>query len=277
MRGPADNAELALLLEVSGTPKPGNVDREREYPELLFEQFLAGAVGARSGFELAAEGGRVGRAFERAVAGMAEQRAGNTQFGAILAVTPLVAASARDALDRTGVQAVIDATTVADSADFFRAFDHVEVAVREPPAGMEALDVRRGSDCVPAVEERGITLGELLERSAAVDGVAAELSGGFPRTFEGAATLLDGRGSVTERASQLYIDLLASEPDTFVITHHDRETALEVRDRARAVRAGEADPAAFAEELIERRINPGTTADVVAAALFVALERGLEV
>ena len=38
MRDPAENAQLALLLEVTGTPKPGNVDRHRDYPGLRFEQ-----------------------------------------------------------------------------------------------------------------------------------------------------------------------------------------------------------------------------------------------
>ena len=67
MRRPDQNAQLALLLEVAGTPKPGNVDRHRDLEELRFEHFLAGAVGARDGLEMAASGASVGRAFERSV------------------------------------------------------------------------------------------------------------------------------------------------------------------------------------------------------------------
>jgi len=69
----AADAELALLLEVSTTPTPGNVDRERDLPNLRFEQFLAGAVGARPGLAAAADGAPVGEAFERAVTGMADR------------------------------------------------------------------------------------------------------------------------------------------------------------------------------------------------------------
>ena len=58
MRDPAENAQLALLLEVTGTPKPGNVDRHRDYPELRFEHFAAGAVGGA--LEGRSEGGAVG-------------------------------------------------------------------------------------------------------------------------------------------------------------------------------------------------------------------------
>jgi len=50
-----------------------------------------------------------------------------------------------------------------------------------------------------------------------------------------------------------------------------------VTRRAKAALDGEEDPADLADEFVARDINPGTTADLVAAALFVALERGLEV
>ena len=79
MREPAENGQLALLLEVTGTPKPGNVDRHRDYPGLRFEHFAAGAVGALSGLRMAADGAPLGAAFERAVNGMSDQSGGNTQ------------------------------------------------------------------------------------------------------------------------------------------------------------------------------------------------------
>jgi triphosphoribosyl-dephospho-CoA synthase len=71
--------------------------------------------------------------------------------------------------------------------------------------------------------------------------------------------------------------LLAEEPDTFVITRNGRSAAEEATRRARAVLDGEADAEALAEELVDRDINPGTTADITAGALFIALDRGLEV
>jgi triphosphoribosyl-dephospho-CoA synthase len=266
-----------LLLEVSGTPKPGNVDRAREYDDLRFEHFMAGAVGARDGLELATEGTPVGRAFERAVAGMSQQRGGNTQFGALLLVTPLVAAATQGHLSRQGARNVVANTTVDDAVNFYRAFDHVDVAVDDPPTGMEPLDVRQGSDAEPALRDRDMTLEDVMEASATEDGIAAEWTDGFGRTFEAAQGLTQSDGPVTNRASALFLALLASEVDTFVVTQHDAETALEVRDRAQAVLDGDEDPYELAAEFIERDINPGTTADIVAGALFIALERGLSV
>jgi len=277
VRSTAENAQLALLLEVSSTPKPGNVDRAREYPDLRFEHFATGVVGARDGLELTADGEPVGESFREAVAGMSQQSGGNTQFGALLLVTPLVRAAAADVLSPSGVERVVADTTVADAADFYRAFEHVGVSVEDPPEGMEDIDVRRGADAVPAVRDRGLTFAALMERSAPTDGVAAELVDGCPRTFTTADRIADGSGPVTDRAAAAYLDALATEVDTFVLTQHGRGTAEEVRRRAAAAQDGEEDPDTLAAEFVERGINPGTTADIVAGGLFVALERGLEV
>jgi triphosphoribosyl-dephospho-CoA synthase len=277
VRTTTENAQLALLLEVASTPKPGNVDREREYDDLRFEHFLAGAVAARDGLRLAAGGEELGVAFERAIAGMSQQSGGNTQFGAILLTTPLLGAAAEGDLSPEGARSVITETTVEDTAKFYEAFEHVDVAVSDPPDDLEPLDVRRGAEAIPAIRERGLTLGDLMERSADQDGVAAEWTSGFPRTFAAAESIADDEGAVTDRAARAYLELLAEEPDEFVVTQHDRETALEVTERAAALTESEEDPRAFAEELVDRGINPGTTADIVAGALFVALERGLEV
>ncbi|WP_284014152.1 triphosphoribosyl-dephospho-CoA synthase [Halobaculum litoreum] len=283
-RGPAANAELALLVEVAGTPKPGNVDRRRDLADLRFEQFLAGAVGARPGLDRAAAGAPVGEAFEAAVAGMSEQSGGNTQFGCLLLLVPLVRAAAADDLSPEGVRSVCEATTVDDAAGFYRAFEHVGVAVADPPPGLDALDVRRGADAVPALRERGHTLFDVLAESAAPvddagtpgDANARDWVEGFPRVFRAAEAVAADEGPVADRAARAFLDLLAEADDTLVRTQHGPAVAREVRERAAAVDSL-AEAESWAGELVDRGINPGTTADLTAAALFVALERGVTV
>lgn len=277
VRSVVQNAELALLLEVTSTPKPGNVDRHREYDDLRFEHFVAGAVGARPGLERAADGDPVGESFERAVAGMSEQEGGNTQFGALLMVTPLVAAAATGDLTPDGARSVVTGTSVADAVNFYRAFEHVDVAVDDPPAELDALDVRRGSDAAPELEARKLTLADVMDLSADVDGVAAEWVGGFRRSFEAAEAIRSRTGPVSDRAASVFLELLADEVDTFVVTRNGQEIAEEVTRRAQAVLDGEESASDLADELVERDVNPGTTADITAAALFIALERGLKV
>lgn len=285
----AQRAQLALLLEPCGTPKPGNVDRHHEYPDLRFEHFLAGAVGAHRGLSIAAgerpvgngdesiEPAGVGHAFERAVAGMSRQSGGNTQFGSLLVVVPLVRAATVGDLSPTGVGDIVAATTVADATAFYRAFEHVDVAVDDPPAGMEDLDVRHGADAIPALERRGLTLADVMERSTDRDGIAREWTGEFERTFKAGRSIESGEGPIPDRAARTFLELLAAEPDTFVATQHDTATAEAASERARAALDGEIDPEGLAEEFVAEGINPGTTADLVAGGLYVALERGVSV
>jgi triphosphoribosyl-dephospho-CoA synthase len=270
---PAERAQFALLVEVAGTPKPGNVDRERDLPDLRFEQFLAGAVGAGRGLRATDRG--VGPAFERAVAGMADLAGENTQFGALLLLVPLVRAAETGGVDRETVRGVVAATTVEDATAFYRAFDHVDVRVGDPPEDLADLDVRRGAAAVPAVRERGLTLADVMERSADRDGVAAEWASGYERAFGAAGWIEEEEGTLSERAARAFLRLLAGEPDTLVAVEHGTRTAASVRERAADLRGAPREAVrAFAADLVERGINPGTTADVTAAALFVALGDG---
>ncbi|QCJ48492.1 triphosphoribosyl-dephospho-CoA synthase [Haloprofundus sp. MHR1] len=275
---PAENAELALLLEVASTPKPGNVDRNRDLDDLRFEHFLAGAVGSSEGLRMAADGAPVGAAFERAVEGMSRQSGGNTQFGCLLLLVPLVRAAAENGdLTPETATSVVESTTVADAAAFYRSFEHVDVAVDDPPHDAPELDVRRGSDAIPALESRGLTLYDVMKLSAGRDGNAREWTGGFRRTFAAADAICDDDGPVPDRAARAFLDLLVEEPDTLVATRHGEEVAAAVSGWAADARGDEAATERLAEALVAEGVNPGTTADITAAALFVALERGLRV
>jgi triphosphoribosyl-dephospho-CoA synthase len=274
-RTPAENAQLALLLEVAGTPKPGNVDRRRDLPDLRFEHFLAGAVGSADGLRMAAGGASLGASFERAVAGMSAQGGGNTQFGCLLLLIPLVRAAAEGDLTPEGTTRVVESTTVEDAAEFYRSFEHVDVAVGEPPEDAPDLDVRRGSGAVPALESRGLTLLDVMELSAERDGNAREWTGGFRRSFAAADAMLADDGPAPDRAARAFLALLAEEPDSHVATRNGPDVAESVRRRAADARGDPEEVDRLADELVAKGVNPGTTADITAAGLFVALERGL--
>ena len=276
--GSAEHAQFALLADVGAAPKPGNVDRDHDHPTLRLGHFLAGGVGAGAGLRDAAAGEPVGSAFERAVAGMSRAAGTNTQFGSLLLLVPLVrtAAAADRTLSPAGVTAVVDATTVADAAAFYRAFEHVDVAVADPPEGMTDLDVRRGAEAIPALEARGLSLHDVLSRSPD-DSNATEWTTGFRRTFAAAAGIVDDEGPLTGRIARAFLDRLATDEDTLVRTRHGAAVATEVRERAAAARGDPDAVAALDADLLDRGINPGATADLVTAAAFVALQRGVSV
>ena len=50
-------AQLASLLEVAGTPKPGNVHRTADFTDTRFEHFLAGSIVLGRSLRLAAKKG----------------------------------------------------------------------------------------------------------------------------------------------------------------------------------------------------------------------------
>lgn len=282
-RSPADNAQLALLLEVAGTPKPGNVDRHRDLGSLRFEHFLTGAIGSGAGLRAAQAGTPVGDAFETAIAGMSNQRGGNTQFGCLLLVVPLVATAASGALTPDRATATVESTTVEDAIAFYQSFEHVDVAVRDPPPDADVLDVRRAGTAAEAIRDRELTLYDIMTLSAEpttnrpADANAREWTSGFERSFRAADELLADEGSVGDRIARTFLRLLAEQPDTLVATKHGAATAEEVRDRAAAIGQDLDAAAQLAETFVEKGINPGTTADITAAATFIALERGLTV
>ncbi|MFB6131834.1 MAG: triphosphoribosyl-dephospho-CoA synthase [Halanaeroarchaeum sp.] len=277
---PTADAALALHLELASTPTPGSVDRERDAAGLRFEQFQAGAVGAREGLAALADGASVGAGFEHAVRGMAEAAGTNTQFGSLLLMAPLVRAAGAARLSPDGAAAIVEDTTVDDAAAFYRALEHVDVAVPDPPDDWGPLDARRGAAAIPAVRERELTLADVLAGSAPRDLNAAEWIEGFPRTHRIANRIQAASGSPLDRAAAAYLDQLATEPDTLICTQHGEAVAAEVRSRADTLRTADPSPAdcrAFAEELVDRGINPGTTADLLAGGLFLARRNGMSV
>ena len=274
-----DAAQLAMLYEVAGTPKPGNVDRHRDLASLRFDRFLAGAVGSRAGLARAASGEPVGSAFEQAVAGMARLAGTNTQFGSLLLLVPLVRTT-RNSLSPAGVDRITRATTVDDAVAFYRAFEHVDVAVGDPPAEAPELDVNRGADAIADLKARDLTLREVLALGVPGDDVAREWVTGFERSFAAAETLSEASGPIPDRVASTYLSALAERPDTLVATRHGDAVAEDVRERAASLLERDAfgtDRAAvdaFATELADRGINPGTTADVIAAGCFISLYHG---
>ena len=273
-RDSAANAQLALLLDVGSAPKPGNVDRDHDLSELRMEHFFAGAIGAGEGLRQAAEGSAVGTAFERAVAGMSNQAGGNTQFGCLLLLIPLVRAAGVEDMTLTsaGVRSVVESTTVADAADFYRGFEYVDVAVEDPPEGMAALDVRRGTDAIPTLRDRDMTLYDVMSASID-DGNATEWTTGFERTFETATAIAADSGPLPNRISRAFVTRLAQDEDTLVRTEHGSDVAAEVKQRAQAARGNPEAIAKLDESFVEAGINPGTTADLLVAATFVVLEQ----
>jgi triphosphoribosyl-dephospho-CoA synthase len=260
----AERAQMAMMLEVSAYPKPGNVDRCHDYADTRLEHFLASTILVRPVFDAAERpGGRVGSLIREAVMRTNGHSGGNTHFGAFILLIPLILGS-----DIEGARRVVAGTDVADAIEFYAAFGLTEVRVGESAD----LDVNDPAS-VAAIRERGMTLLDIMAYSADRDMVAREWTNGFSLTRR-SADLLHAHGPGREGIVAAFLDLLASEPDTFIAKKHGAAVAERTMRCAAEVRRGERDLAPFDAECVEAGINPGSIADITIAGIYVALGEG---
>jgi triphosphoribosyl-dephospho-CoA synthase len=253
-----------MMLEVCAYPKPGNVDRCHDYADTRLEHFLASAILARPALEEAEEGkGRIGEIIRHAVQQTNFHAGGNTHFGAFILLIPLVYGG-----DIPGALDAIAKTDVSDAVAFYRAFALTAVRTYET----DAIDIN-DPKALDILREQEMTLLDVMHHSAKNDMVAREWVTGFPLTRHAADLLMTfgpGRDSIVE----MFLTQLATEPDTFIIKKHGRQVADRVLVRARKVLEGSLSVETFDDECIREGINPGSTADITIAAIYIALGEG---
>jgi len=259
---PAEQAQMAMMLEVAAFPKPGNVDRCHDFHSTRLEHFLASIILVRPSLENASgPGARVGAVIYDAVARTNVHSGGNTHFGAFLLLIPLVMGG-----DIHGAINVTRRTTVDDALNFYRAFGMTQVRVLTS----DRLDVNDPS-ALESIVRQQMTLYDIMAHSAVNDMVAREWINGFKRVRTG-ADLLKKNGSGRDAIVLTFLDLLSDEPDTFIVKKHGAEIAEATMKNAREVRNGTRDLTLFDKDCIDAGINPGSTADILIGSLYVALE-----
>lgn len=276
-------AQLAMVLEVSATPKPGNIDRDHNYTDTRFEHFLASAVGVYPILEKAAgSDSGLGSLIRGAVAESNKwQMGGNTHFGAFILLIPLVMAAGR-CNDRAcmvaRVQKVVRGTSVDDAIEFYRTFSEARVKVK-PVNNLDLSDAAS----IEKIKTGELTLYDLMEISASYDMIAWEWTNGFRKTFECAASLQDKIKNlcINDAVVLTFMEILSRHRDTFVQTKFDSRIAEDVSRRAENIlkKGGmeniRDDIHSFDVELIKKGINPGSTADLIISGLFIALFEGM--
>jgi triphosphoribosyl-dephospho-CoA synthase len=267
--------QLACLLEVSA-PKPGNVSPDRHFHDTRYEDFLASAVAI--GPALAGAGEQpLGTTIRHAVEATLHWTRSNTNLGIVLLLAPLARAALRDSPGlRENLRTVLAETTVADAADVYAAIR------RARPGG---LGEAKAEDVAGAPT---VSLQEAMALAADRDAIAREYVTDFALTFEtGVPAVRAARREGLpwgETVVETYLALLDTAPDTHIARKLGPPEAAAVSLRAREVRAaggtrsarGRQALAALDTELRDPRNsrNPGTTADLTCAALFVVILEG---
>lgn len=300
-------ASLAALLEVSAYPKPGNVHRTRDFPDTKYEHFLAGSVvlGGAMG-KLASKGYETERGerswddlglgegiLEAVTDSLSWQNGGNVNLGVVLLFAPLAAATG-SALMRHGevtVQGLREklelVTRSTSPEDAVRVYEAIKASMTPKVLGeVEELDVYDESASYEIVE-RGMNLIDVFKLCSERDLICREWTSGFKVTFEeGYPYLMDAltSGDVNSAIVDSFLLILSKNPDSLIARKSGYAKAAAVSARAKSIlELGGSDSEAGREALglldeelaqVGGSLNPGTTADLTASSLFVALLEG---
>ncbi|MFQ6129483.1 MAG: triphosphoribosyl-dephospho-CoA synthase [Candidatus Hadarchaeaceae archaeon] len=299
-------AQLASALEVSGYPKPGNVHRTADLEEMTFEHFIASSIAigpvlldvAKKGFrvgkgEIKTADIGVGVAIKNAIENtMKWQRNGNTNLGIVLLLTPLAAAAGITLAKegeiemkklRASLSNVLRSTTHEDALNVY---DAILTANPEGLGRVDELDLKNVASKKRIKEER-ISLYEIMDISSGWDNISKEWVTDMRITFEFGYPLVkkfyERTKNMNTTTVQSFLEMLSKYPDTYVQRIHGKKIAEKVSEKARAIiekggmltSAGRVLITKFDDELRKKDINPGTTADLTASSLMLAILDGL--
>jgi triphosphoribosyl-dephospho-CoA synthase len=263
-------AFIAACRDELEAPKPGNVHVLGPGNRKTAADFVRSAEAAA--LPLTEPGARIGTRILGAVEASAAVMPRNTNLGIILLCAPLAAVAARAPADlRAALAAELDGLDVEDARLAFRA---IALAA---PGGLGTAP--RHDVHAPAT----VNLREGMAEAAERDRVARQYVSGFADVFERGEPLLKSAlpqaGEAKWATLAVYLGFLSAFPDSHVAREHGPAIAEQVRAQAEAFRA-RMPPAGDMSHLVSdlmtwdaalkaRGINPGTSADLTVATLFV--------
>ncbi|MEM8944791.1 MAG: triphosphoribosyl-dephospho-CoA synthase [Planctomycetota bacterium] len=264
-------ATLACIWEATA-PKPGNVYRGADFEDLTYVDFLVSAAVVGPVLRHAQQHG-VGATVLEAIQRTRAAVATNTNLGMMLLIAPLAAVPSELPLAR-GISQLLTALDKRDAADVFEA---IRTAA---PGGLGEVDNADVNDTA----EPECTLVEAMQLAANRDLVAKQYTNDFSDVFRIAnhiKQLTENGASLSDAIVRAFVQLLADHPDSLIARKCGDTVAEQVSTQASVVmnsgEIGDADYEAnlqdfdFSLRVDGHRRNPGTSADLIAAALFVLL------
>ncbi|MBS7659662.1 MAG: triphosphoribosyl-dephospho-CoA synthase [Candidatus Bathyarchaeia archaeon] len=298
--------ELAILLEVS-SDKPGNVNFVTGFNGTNHLHFLASAVAAGPYFKKAAERGiaisegrldlsgiGLGQIIRDCISEISFwQSGGNTLLGTILLLSPIAVAAGMTPMNggsfnlqslRQNIRKVVRSTTPEDAV---AVYDAIKIA---KPGGLGKapdLDVNDPSSIERIIKEQ-ISLIKVFEIASNYDLICYEWVNDYTVTFDFAYPSLmmemNMVGDMNKAVIHTFLRVLAKHPDTFIARKAGVQRAKEVSAMAiEVLKLGGLNTQEGKAKLQEmdamlRResslLNPGTTADIIAAALALLILSG---
>lgn len=270
---------MACLLEATAA-KPGNVHRGADFEDVTFADFAVSAVAIGPVFDDALKL-RLGPLVLKAVEATRCCVASNTNLGMILLMAPLALAQRHTLLGETpwdrGVANVLAGLDAADSQAVYQAIQ------RANPGGLG--QVTEADVAGPAPER----LLDAMQLAADRDLVARQYVNGFAEVLNVVVpSLIDGFDEywpLQQTIVRTHLRVMADFPDSLITRKCGLATAEQAAAMAQQILDQfEPDDDDYADALADfdfwlrsdgHRRNPGTTADLVTAGLFVLLRDGI--
>jgi triphosphoribosyl-dephospho-CoA synthase len=271
-------AELACVLEASAA-KAGNVHPQHSFEDMTYVDFLNSAEALREAVERQVRRFgeiSVGSVVYEIVVARAQVCRVNTNLGIALLLAPLiVAATQTDGWRnrtltienwRIALGRVLDSLSPADSAATYRA---IRICRPGGLGEVQTMDVQA---------EPPEQLLDAMGEASCWDSIAAEYVQRFEKCFEIADwirhEMVVERGWL-ERIVHVQLQCLAAWPDSLIVRKTDPKTGERVRQMGQQVVEGLLSFREFDTFLKSKgnQLNPGTTADLIAGGLFIAVTR----
>jgi triphosphoribosyl-dephospho-CoA synthase len=221
------------------------------------------------------------------------QKGGNTILGTIMLFAPIAVAAGMTPTDknfsfdfsvlRKNIDLAVKATTAWDSVHLYEAVDIAG------PSGLNAapdLDVTDPHSKERLIKEN-VTLFEVFKIASSYDDICAEWVNNYPVTFDLAYPYLTEQlksKPLNTAVVHTFLKILSEHPDTFIARKVGKEKAKVLSTDAKAVLAfggletevGRKNLQQFDKKLrsSKNKLNPGTTADLTAAALALCALSG---
>lgn len=265
---------LATIMEATA-PKPGNVHRGTDFEDTSYPDFIVAATIVGPIIDLAVEM-PLGQTILSAIAATRAAVATNTNLGTVLLIAPLAKVPRTAALE-PGVRDVLARLTPQDARDVYEA---IRVARPGGLGQVESADV---------AGEPPESLIAAMRLAADRDRVARQYATNFADVFQEVvpriARALEAKLILPDAIVRVFLELLGEFPDSLIARRRGVDAARRASDMAATVLA--AGPFGSEDFLLAlsdfdfwlradgHARNPGTTADLVAAGLFVALRDGI--
>ena len=276
-------AQIASALEVSGYPKPGNVHRTRDYDDMVFEDFVISGIVIGDTIREACsdvdvENPLLGKYILQAVAETDRWIKNNTNLGIVMMTTPIaVAAAISDDFDeiRPNVVKLMANTSVDDACDLY---DAINIADAGGMGDQDEYDVA-SDNAKQELRDNNQTMYDVLKISAPWDMLAREMTSDMPAVFElGYPTYheLKEKKSLNDACVLTFLTILSQVPDTLISRKYGSDEALKISMMTRyLLKLKDSDDFSeklqeFDDYLYDNGYNPGTTADLTAASIFVS-------